>query len=154
MSEVNYLIFSLKYTFRVIHIFSFAMLFGDVSYNLFLTPRLNKGTYSSLSVTFWVLIIISGLVNMILFIIEKKFVRDFYYEVWKKSLIVKFIITIFLTPALEGLISLGIKNDDEKVSQIAVPIRFTIMLILFLGSSFLRYFREYYMKSESENYIK
>lgn len=158
MSDVNYLIFSLKYFFRITHIFSFAMVFGNVSYDLFIKPRLaindpEKGKLNALMITFYVLIIISGLVNMILLIVEKKFTKDKNYEIWKKSLIVKFIITIFITPALEGLISLGVK-DEDKVNSIATPIKFSVMLIFVLGSSFLRYFRETFMKTEHESYIK
>ena len=113
----------------------------------------NKNPYKGLNIAFYVLIIISGLVNMILLIVEKKYIKDFSYELWKKSLIVKFIITILITPALEGLIALGVKEED-KVNSIAIPIRFTVMLIIFFGSSFLRYHREYFMKTELESYIK
>lgn len=158
MADVNYLFFSLKYIFLFIHIFSFAMIFGNVSYDLFIKKRIestdpDRSTYIVLSITFSVLIIISGLVNMILLIVEKKFIKDMHYEVWKKSLITKFILTIFLTPALEGLISLGIDNKDN-VDYIAIRIRFSIMLIFVLGSSFLRYYRETFMKSELESYIQ
>jgi len=158
MGEVNYTIFTLKYIFRFIHIFSFAMLFGNISYDLFVKRRTTstetyRNTHLALDILFYVLIIVSGLVNMVLLIIEKKFNRDFYYEVWKKSLIVKFILTIFLTPLLEALISIG-EKDKEKIDSIALPIKFSFMLVFTLYSCFLRFFREYYMTTPQESYIK
>jgi hypothetical protein len=158
MSDINYLIFTFKYIFRVIHVFSFAMLFGNVSYDLFMSPRSYpadpySSTFSALSITFYVLIMISGVANMILLILEKKFIKDFHLGVWKKSIILKFILTIFITPALEGLISLGV-SEENKITSIAIPIRFSIMLIILLGSSFLRYYREYFIKSEYDSYLK
>lgn len=147
MAQINYSIFILKYFCRIVHMFSFAMLFGNVAYDIFIQPRPSLAIYSSLSITFYIFIILSGLVNMILFIVETKYIRDFHYEIWKKSLIVKFIITIFITPALEAILSLGVK-DEAKISGIANPIKFTVMLIFILGSSYLRYYREYYMKKE------
>jgi hypothetical protein len=65
----------------------------------------------------------------------------------------KFFITIFLTPMLEALISLGV-DEQEKIDSIAIPIRFSFMLILTLASPFLRFYGEYYMKPKLEGYIK
>jgi hypothetical protein len=158
MSDVNYLFFSLKYLFRTIHMISFAFIFGNVSYDLFINKRITTNnpssqTYINLSISFSILLILSGLTNMILIVIEKKFIKDIHYEVWKKSLIVKFVIAIFLTPLLEALISLGVVGD-EKIDSIAIPLKFSFMLILTLASPFLRYYREYFMKTEHESYIK
>ena len=152
------LLFLLKFIFRFIHVFSYAIVFGNVCYDIFIKERITgtdnkKGIYLSLNILFYILIIISGLVNMILLIIEKKFTKDFYYEVWKKSLIVKFFLSLFVTPLLEALISIGIKENDE-VNRIAIPIKFSLMLIFTLWSNFLRYFREYYMTSTVEGYIQ
>ncbi len=152
------LFFPLKLTFRFLHMFSFAIVFGNVCYDLFVKRRINpsdnqKGLYFGMNILFYVILIVSGLINMLLLIWEKKFNKDFHYEVWKKSLIAKFFLTIFLTPLLETLISLGIK-DEEKVNNIAIPIKFTIMIIFTLGSSFLRFFREYFMTQSNEGYFK
>ncbi len=146
MSEIHYPIFVLKYSFRVVHMFSYAMVFGNVSYDLFMGRRAqpessDENLYFYLMLAFYVLIIISGIANMVLLIIENKYIKDFNYELWKKSLVVKFLLTIFMTPALEGLIALGI-DDRDRVNRIADPIKFSIMLVFVLGSSFLRYFRE------------
>ncbi len=69
---------------------------------------------------------------MILLMFEKMYERNVYYELWKKSLIAKFFISIFMTPALEGLIALG-ETDQDKVDSIALPIRFCILLVFILG---------------------
>jgi hypothetical protein len=157
MTEVGKLFFGLKYSFRLFHIFAFAMVFGNVSYDLFIKRRVagvdpNRGVHLGLNILFYVLIIISGLVNMILLVIEKKFTKDFHYELWKKSLIVKFILTLFVTPILEALISISVK-DQDRIDSIALPIKFTLMFIFTLASPFLRFYREYYLTS-GESYIK
>jgi putative copper export protein len=145
VSQTTY--FITKYIGRVIHILSFSLIFGNLAFDLFYQKRLNT---NGLIIVLWVLVILSGLANMLLLIFEKKFERNIYYEVWKKTLIVKFFISIFMTPALEALISIG-ENDKDKVDSIALPIRFTILLVFILGSSFIRYYREYYMTSTIGN---
>jgi hypothetical protein len=161
MTDVNRVFFGVKYIFRLIHMVSFAFVFGNVSYDLFMAKRTAnlekedslRKTYVGLTITFSVLLIISGLINMILLLIEKKFAKDSNYNFWKKSLIAKFLITILLTPILERLISIGV-TEENQIESIALPVRFAIMLILTLFSPFLRFFREYYMKTETELYIK
>lgn len=152
------LYFFLKFTFRFFHIFSFSILFGNVSFDLFVKQRINsndpqKGLNMGLNIFFNILIITSGLINMILLIKEKKYVKDFYYELWKKSLIIKFFLSLFVTPILDASISIWISEYDQ-VNRLAVPIKFSLMLIFTLWSNFVRYFREYYMKPTNEGYIQ
>jgi putative copper export protein len=147
--------FIIKYIGRIIHILAFSLIFGNVAFDLFYQRRVDSKTgyrssYNGFIIALWVLVILSGLANMLLLIFEKKFERNIHYEIWKKSLIAKFLISIFLTPALEALIALG-ELDQDKVDSIALPIRFTILLLFILGSSFLRYYREYYMTSTIDN---
>jgi hypothetical protein len=159
MAEVNKLFFGVKYIFRLFHIFAFAMVFGNVSYDLFVKIRVSgqdkyNGVNKGLNIFFYVLIMVSGLVNMILLVVEKKFIKDFHYELWKKSLVVKFILTLFVTPLLEALISISVSEQD-KIDSIAIPIKFTLMLIFTLVSPFLRFYREYYLTpGPHESYIK
>jgi hypothetical protein len=159
MAEVNKLFFGVKYIFRLFHIFAFAMVFGNVSYDLFIKKRVSgvdkfSGVNQGLNIFFYVLIMVSGLVNMILLVVEKKFIKDFHYEVWKKSLIVKFILTLFVTPMLEALISIS-EKDQDKIDSVALPIKFSLMLIFTLASPFLRFYREYYLTpGPPESYIK
>lgn len=143
--------FIAKYIGRIIHILCFSLIFGNVAFDLFYERRVNSTTsyrssYNGFIIALWVLVIISGLANMLLLIFEKKFEKNIYYEVWKKGLIIKFFVSIFMTPALEGLITLG-ETDQDKVDSIALPIRFTILLVFILFSSFIRYYREYNMTS-------
>ena len=138
--------------------FSFAMLFGNVSYDLFIANRTNasdpkKGTESGLNHLFYTMIIISGLTNMLLLIYEKKYIKDFQYELWKKSLIIKTIVTILISPLLEVIISLSVKEEDQ-ISSVAGPIRFSVMLLMTMGSPFLRFYREYFMTAPQDSYIK
>ena len=141
----TYVMFGVKYFFRFLHMISFAILFGNITYDLFVKRRVTsndkiKGKTESLNTLFYVVAIVSGLVNMILLIIEKKFEKDFNYGVWKKSLIVKFFLTLLITPLLDWLISIGVQGAD-KIELVAIPIKFAIMFLFTLGSPFLRYYR-------------
>ena len=154
-NQNTYAMFGVKYFFRFLHMISFAILFGNITYDLFIKRRVTsndkiKGKTESLNNLFYVVAIVSGLVNMILLIIEKKFHKDFNYGVWKKSLIMKFLLTLLITPLLDSLISMGVQGAD-KVDSITIPIKFTIMLLFTLGSPFLRYYRENYMTSTTES---
>ena len=136
--------------------FSFAILFGFVSYNLFLKNNYDEDLLSkqkTLNILFYVIVMISGLVNMILLVKEKKYEKDSQYKVWKVSFIIKLFLTLLITPILESLISIGVKTQGE-IDTYAVPIKFTIMLIFILGCPFLRFYREYYLTSGIDSYIK
>lgn len=158
MGEVNKTMFIMKYIFRFLHMLSFAILFGFTSYDLFLNTKVNKDEYliskqKTLNILFFVIVMISGLVNMILLVKEKKYEKDTPYNIWKISLMIKFFLTLLITPILESLISIGVQTQTE-IDSYAVPIKFTIMLIFILGSPFLRFYREYYLTSGLDSYIK
>lgn len=86
---------------------------------------------------------------MILLVWEKKFIKNTNYQFWKYSIIAKFFITIlFLTPILDALIGSS-QKESKNTSNI---IKFIVGLLLTLYSPFLRFYREYYLKSEPENY--
>ena len=136
--------------------FSFAILFGFVSFILFLKNNYDEDLLSkqkTLNILFYVIVMISGLVNMILLVKEKKYEKDSQYKVWKVSFIIKLFLTLLITPILESLISIGVKTQGE-IDTYAVPIKFTIMLIFILGCPFLRFYREYYLTSGIDSYIK
>jgi len=165
-NQKNLKFFIIKYIFRLIHIVSFAFIFGNVSYDLFISRRvpINSQTstslqvekqnkiYFGLTVAFYVLIILSGLINMIILVIEKKFVKDRNYNLWKYLLVIKTFVTIFLTPILDYFIELT--TDEESAFTIALKIRFSFLLILTLISPFLRFLREYYLLSGDKGEIK
>lgn len=151
--------FIIKYIFRLFHIVAFAFIFGNVAYDLFISrrvaldnnkivnPELKKSNdiYFGLTVAFYIVLILSGLINMILLVVEKKFIKDKSYSLWKYLLITKTFMTIFLTPILDYFISLS-TTDQEYIFQTALKIRFSFLLLLTLLSPFLRFYREYYVK--------
>ena len=143
--------FLLKYFMRCLHLLTFAYLFGHVSYDLYFGKRFPSLTGNNLAstVSFIVVLIISGIINMILIIIEKKFEKDNHYQIWKKILIAKLFITIFLTPLLEKIVNIFTSNASI-IDDISLKIRFPLMFLLFLSSPFLRYYREHYLKTEKE----
>lgn len=136
---------------RSLHVLTYAYVFGHVSYDLYFGKRFPSLTGANLAATtsFMVVLILSGLTNMILLIFEKKFEKNTQYEIWKKTLIAKLFITIFLTPLLEKIVNI-FTSDEAKIDDISLKIRFPLMFLLFLISPFLRYFREHYMVTEKE----
>lgn len=149
--------FIIKYIFRLFHIVPFAFIFGNVSYDLFIShrvpiesgPSINKDIdkqnkiYFSLTDAFYILIILSGLINMIILVVEKRFVKDSNYNLWKYLLIFKTFVAIFITPILDYFIELT--TDKASSFIVALKIRFTSLLILTFISPFLRLFKEYYL---------
>lgn len=150
--------FIIKYIFRLIHIISFSFIFGNVAYDLFISRRLALDSaaptdkelkkmndiYFGLTCTCYILIIVSGLINMILLVDEKKYIKDNNHSLWKYLLIAKTFTTILLSPILDFFIGLSTKNENYSF-QIALITRFICLLLLTLLSPFLRFFREYYM---------
>ena len=98
----------------------------------------------------------SGLVNMILLIKENMYLKDKCYQIWKRLLILKFIMTLSLTPLLEKIfpiklfvdISADSTKNNSDISNFYFNFRFYVVLVIFLLSPFLRYFREYKLKPQ------
>lgn len=137
MSFCSYI---LKYTFRSLHLLSFALIAGNMTYDNFFGKRsshIEKSLtqkFNMSHVIFSVILMISGLINMIILVKENKYVKNVSYEVWKKLLIFKLILTLALTPVLELILG-GNTETNFKT-------RFYIVTLAFLISPFLRYFRE------------
>ena len=121
---------------------TFAFLFGDISYNYFFGNRADKAKgYVILSALSGILLIISGIVNMILLYKEKNYDRESSeYKVWKYILYSKLVLVILLTPLFDKHLSLEFK--------------FYIALSMFLVSPFSRFYREYFIKSIEPSYNK
>ena len=151
MDQITIPQFILKYVMRCLHLITFAYVFGHVSYDLYFGNRFPTFTGANLAAftSFIVILILSGLTNMILLIKEKKFEKNTQYEIWKKTLIVKFVITVFLTPLLEKIVNI-FTSDESKIVDISLKIRFPLMFLLFLVSPFLRYYREHYLSREKD----
>src|SRR5690349_10049142 len=119
-----------KYVTRVVKMISCAFIFGNCSYDLFFSKRLSytnplRANLNNLNISMWISVIISGLASMILLVIEKRYEKDFNFQIWKKALVFKFILSILVSPLLEVLIGLVVK-ENEKVDDYAIPIRFSV----------------------------
>ena len=133
------IMFIIKYVFRSLHLLSFALIFGNVCYDFYFGKRFAKveGDAKLAIIASSVILIISGLVNMILLIVEQKYEKTSSYNLWKRLIILKFFLTFSLTPLLEKIFKLVGANEESCPN-----VRLGIMVILFLMSPFLRYYRE------------
>lgn len=141
-----------KYLFRLLHVTTFGLIFGNLFYDYMFGKRIDtlkdtKSQYVSMHVISSIVLMASGLINMIILIKENKYIKNTSYQVWKKLLIWKFMLSLVITPLLDRFI-----KDPVLAFKIRV---FTVCGLLVL-SPFLRYFREYCLtaqKSET-NIIK
>jgi hypothetical protein len=140
--------FLIKYIFRTLHMGSFGIIFGNFIYDYLFGKRIAgvsddlKKPLNGVHVASCIVLIISGIVNMVLLYIENRFVKNGAYEFWKKAIITKLAFTLSLTPILDVVIP-----DKET----AFKIRVGGVLGLFLVSPFLRYYREYYLSPQKAN---
>jgi len=147
-----------KYIFRTIHMGSYAMIFGNMALDFFFGQRSKslesseKSKFLLLHIASSILLLLSGLINMIILVVENKYSKNKAYAVWKYLLMTKFFFTLVLTPLLEKFLPLNFftsKNLNsitfEEKSQIYFKVRFGTTLVLFLISPFLRFLREYSM---------
>ena len=139
-----------KYLFRVLHIGSFGLIFGNMLMDHLFGKRVletNQKGYTLLHVTTCIVLMVSGLVNMILLIKEVRYVKNTSYEIWKKLIIAKFFLSLALTPLLEKVVpsSILIKQSASttEISQAYFKLRLSLVLGMFFLSPFLRFFREY-----------
>jgi hypothetical protein len=132
-------LFALKYLFRTLHIGSFGLIFGNIIYDYLWGRRLEniptdlKKPFSVLHIISSIILIISGLVNMIILVVENKYAKTSQYDFWKKLLIFKFLATLSITPLLD----LAVSDKDT-----CFKIRTGVVFGLFIISPFIRYFRE------------
>jgi uncharacterized membrane protein len=148
---VGVVFFSIKYIFRTLHMISFALIFGNACYDIYFGKRFPKlqGATLALNIISSLVLIISGLINMILLIVEKKYEKDSSYQLWKRILIGKFFLTLLLTPLLDKSFNL-LNLDVENVPNV----RFSLMTLMFLVSPFLRFYREYYLLPTKPSNVK
>jgi hypothetical protein len=143
--------FVTKYIFRTLHIATYGLIFGNLVFDYFFGSRsirkTDKNYYKFFHILSSVILMVAGVINMIILIKENNYVKNIYYEVWKKILILKVLLTLGLTPILEKIIptSLVPKNDT---AYFFLKIRLVITTVLFLVSPFLRYWRESFLNSE------
>jgi hypothetical protein len=152
---VNPLLFFTKYIFRTLHVGSVAIFTGNYFFDYFFGKRLIEDTltksYLKTSTILGVILVVSGLVSMIIQIIENKFIKNFAYEFWKKILIAKFFIAcVALTPLINKIISPTLIPDEVARKSQIFNLQCYVIFGLFLISPFLRFFREYYMLSSNK----
>lgn len=136
--------FIFKYIFRTFHIISIVFVFGHLSYTVFFGPREQSSSLQAVNITFSIILILSGLFNMITMILEKAYKKDSLpYKLWKYSLMVKVFLSLFLTPLMNAIVKSAVDDPKNETSDKA---RFSLALVMFLYSPFLRYYREYFMK--------
>jgi hypothetical protein len=147
---MSYAFYVTKYLFRVLHIGSFGLIFGNMLMDHLFGKRVletNQKEYTILHVSTCIVLMVSGLVNMILLIKENKYVKNMSYELWKKLVIAKFFLSFALTPILEKVVPstmlVGQSASTADVSKAYFKIRLYLVLGMFFLSPFLRFFREY-----------
>ena len=147
----NFFFFT-KYLFRALHMASFGVIFGHMILDQLFGKRIlaDRKGFTIFFVSSCVVLMASGLINMLILIKENKFVRNQNYEIWKKLLIFKFFLSFSLTPLLEKLIPIKVdESDSSNSTNIFFKIRLGLVLLMFLMSPFLRFFREYYLKKQT-----
>lgn len=148
-----------KYTFRTIHMATYALIFGNLMLDYFFGQRsksisaTGRSNYVLLHVASSILLVISGIINMIILVVENKYEKNLAYTAWKNILIAKFFLSLVLTPILEKFLPLKYFTDKnvsslliEEKASIYFNVRVAVTLGLFLISPFTRYLREYGMK--------
>jgi hypothetical protein len=138
-----------KYTFRLLHVTTFGLIFGNLFYDYLYGKRIdtlgdNRKEYVTMHIISSVVLMVSGLINMIILVKENNYVKNTYYQVWKKLLIWKFMLTFAITPLLERFI---------KDQALCFKIRVYVVCGLLLISPFLRYFREYCLNPQKKTVI-
>lgn len=144
------MIFNLiKYIFRSLHISAFGLLFGNMCIDHYYGSRIiefkNEKSYKITMMLSGIVLIASGLINMIILIAENKYTKNKDYQIWKNLLIFKFFASLSLTPLMEKVFPFMTKDQ-------LLQARVFILIPLFFLSPFLRYFRE--GRLISNKYIK
>ncbi len=139
-----------KYIFRLLHITTYGLIFGNIFYDFVFGKRIdnigdNRSKYVIIHVASSVILMISGFVNMVILVKENNYKKNTFYQIWKKLLIWKFLISFTLTPMLDKFI---------KDQSLCFKIRVYVVCILLIISPFLRFFREYCLTSQKKLEIK
>lgn len=136
---VNILI---KYFFRLVHITSeslyFAIILGDYALKERVSTQISKANHILLGLAF----LLSGLINMIILIVDNKYKKDKNTTIWKYLLFIKIGLFLFLTPLFDKFLGplIGITEQSTHNS-----IKLTLILLGILVSCFTKNFRETYL---------
>jgi len=128
-----------KYIFRSLHISTFGLLFGNMCIDYLYGSRLvefkDEKAYKTTMMVSGIILIVAGLINMIILIVDNKYTKNREYKIWKNLLIFKFFASLSLTPLIDKIFPFLTK---EQILQT----RIYFLIPLFLLSPFLRYYRE------------
>jgi len=126
---------------------SFAYLFGNMSYDYFFGNRSVDTNVAPLllktNMFMGIILVVSGLINMIILLKEKPYIRNFEYYVWRRSFEAMFLAAIFcLTPLFDFVLHrLGV--EDKNVIN---KYKLIIVCFMFAVSPGLRFYRENYLQ--------
>jgi hypothetical protein len=83
-----------------------------------------------------------------------KYVKNFHYEVWKILIIVKLILSVFLTQVTDKMFTFLLKEErsSHRISDLSISFKAYLTLTLTLLSVFLRYYRETFLVFDKKNY--
>lgn len=144
-----------RYTFRTIHMFSFSLLLGNLFFDHFFIRRFPSEyeTYILVNLFFTVLLVVAGLVNLYIMTSYNKYVKNFHYELWKILIIVKLILSLFLTQITDKMFSILLNGErSHRISDVSISFKAYLILILTLISVFVRYYRESFLIIDWKNY--
>ena len=89
----NFVLHVMKYIFRSLHISTFGLLFGNMLTDYFFNQKMispmDEKSYKLLMMFSGIILMGSGLINMILLIVENKYLKNPAYKIWKNLLIIK-----------------------------------------------------------------
>jgi len=129
----------IKYIFRSLHISAFGLLFGNMCIDHYYGSRIvdfkDEKSYKITMMLSGIILIASGLINMIILIVDNNYTKNKDYKTWKNLLIFKFFASLGLTPILDKVFPFLTKEQ-------LLHARVCILISLFVISPFLRYFRE------------
>lgn len=153
----------IKYLNRLVHLFAFMFLFSEnvVEYYFNHSGIVNKVVSINRTRPFYmtnlflsVVLTFSGLLSFFFTISENKYRRNTNYSFYKSLILLKVFLTIFITPALEKIMTpFSIVMKTGKVDTYCSNIRLFVTLFMIMISPFLYYFREHYLTVETKGWL-
>lgn len=143
----SYLLFLIKYLFRLLHIGSYG-LFSAVLIGDYVLGGSGNNISSYLTkfqhIVLGVILGASGLINMIILIKDNKYAKTRSLKVWKYLLYLKFVLFLLLTPLYDKFIA---PNYYMQLLNLFgnYPPKLVFFIISLVLSPFLRFYRENYL---------
>eukprot|EP00743_Colponemidia_sp_Colp-15_P008031 GILK01008700.1.p1 GENE.GILK01008700.1~~GILK01008700.1.p1 ORF type:complete len:147 (+),score=13.85 GILK01008700.1:42-482(+) len=125
---------ALRFVFRVLHMSTVILWGGQVIADFFSGPIVYSHPTSLLFGVSGVVLILSGLVNLIL--LKPKATMGSKHVLWSTLIKFKFLLSLALTPLLDRILFLVNKKE------LKVMVQFGCVVVSILISCYMRYFRE------------